>query len=231
LIYYFKSFLRYTAVWELSKTIMKVAKWNKRFLVSTRGRIIGLLRSSERTVNELAAALNLTDNAVRSHLSTLERDGLVRQSGVRPGLRKPHALYGLTAEADQLFPKAYAPLLNGVLKVLAEKMPEEAVEAVLREVGRRMAAEYIPNAQGKDHAERLALVQKIIGDIGGLAELQPRDDATFLAGESCPLAAVTASHPGACCLVETLIAEITGTPVQTCCNYDPTPQCCFKIKA
>src|SRR4028119_1918149 len=110
---------------------MRAPQWNKRFLASTRGRIIGLLRSSSRTVNELAAALNLTDNAVRSHLSTLERDGLVQQSGVRPGLRKPHAVYELTAEAEQLFPKAYAPLLNQVLDVLDERLAPEALEAVL----------------------------------------------------------------------------------------------------
>jgi predicted ArsR family transcriptional regulator len=208
---------------------MKVPKWNKRFLVSTRGRIIGLLRSSERTVSELAEAVHLTDNAVRSHLSTLERDGLVHQSGVRPGLRKPHALYGLTAEAEHLFPKAYAPLLNRVLDVLDESLPEETVEIVLREVGRRMAAEYLPSAQGKNHAERVALLQSIFGEMGGLAEVERRDDELFLFGESCPLAAVTAAHPQACRLVETLIAEITGEPAHACCKYDPTPQCCFRI--
>lgn len=208
---------------------MRIPKWSKRFLVSTRGRIIGLLRSSERTVNELAEEVNLTDNAVRAHLSTLERDGLVHQSGVRPGLRKPHALYGLTAEAEQLFPKAYAPLLNRVLEVLNESVPEETMEIVLREVGRRMAAEYLPGAQNKDQAQRVALVQKIIGDLGGLAEVEQRDDGIFVSGESCPLAAVTATHPQACCLVETLISEITGEPATTCCKYDPTPQCCFQV--
>ncbi len=210
---------------------MKIPKWNKRFLVSTRGRIIGLLRSSERTVNELAEAVELTDNAVRSHLSTLERDGLVRQSGVRPGLRKPHALYGLTAEAEQLFPKAYAPLLNRVLEVLDENLPDETLETVLREVGRRMAAEYLPEAQDKDRAARVALVQKIFGELGGLAEIEQRGDELFLSGESCPLAAVTAAHPQACRLVETLVSEITGAPAQTCCQYDPAPQCCFRLIA
>ena len=66
---------------------MKIPQWNKRFLASTRGRIIALLRPSSRTVNELAEALELTDNAVRAHLTALERDGLVRQSGIdqQPG--------------------------------------------------------------------------------------------------------------------------------------------------
>ena len=54
------------------------------------------------TVNDLAAELRLTDNAVRAHLASLERDRLVVQSGVKPGFRKPHATYALGPEAEQL---------------------------------------------------------------------------------------------------------------------------------
>jgi predicted ArsR family transcriptional regulator len=208
---------------------MRVTKWNKRFLVSTRGRIIGLLRSSSRTVNDLAEALQLTDNAVRSHLSTLERDGLVQQSGVRPGLRKPHAVYALTAEAEQLFPKAYAPLLNQVFDVLGESLPPDVLEAVLYEVGRRIASPYLPAAQGKERAERLELVQKVFSELGGLAAIERQDDRLFVSGDSCPLAAVSAVHPEVCRLVETLVAEIVGTPARVCCKYETTPQCCFEI--
>ncbi|MDQ3812797.1 MAG: ArsR family transcriptional regulator [Armatimonadota bacterium] len=210
---------------------MKVPKWNKRLLSSTRGRIIGLLRSSARTVNELAEELKLTDNAVRSHLSTLERDGLVEQSGVRPGLTKPHAIYELTAEAEQLFPKAYAPMLNQVLDVLDERFAPEVVEAVLREVGRRLAADYLPAAQGEDVEGRVHLVQKVFGELGGLAEVERQNGHFVICGDSCPLTAVSATHPAVCRLAETLVTEIAGAPAQECCKYDPTPQCCFKVKA
>src|SRR5947207_14022546 len=60
---------------------MQRTGWNKRLLASTRGKILALLRTENRTVNELAAALSLTDNAVRAHLLSLERDGLVQQHG------------------------------------------------------------------------------------------------------------------------------------------------------
>src|SRR5919202_927795 len=91
---------------------MQRSEWNKRLMDSTRGKIMVLLRAENRTVNELAAALKLTDNAVRAHLLSLERDGLVQQRGLRPGRRKPHTTYGLSAEAEHIFPKAYGPLLN-----------------------------------------------------------------------------------------------------------------------
>ena len=52
---------------------------NLRFFTSTRGKIITLLRRASRTVDELAQALDLTDNAVRAQLAALERDGLVQR--------------------------------------------------------------------------------------------------------------------------------------------------------
>ena len=81
---------------------MQRTGWNKRLLASTRGRILALLRGEDRTVNDLAAVLKLTNNAVRAHLISLERDGLVQQRGSRPGIRKPHVAYGLSAEAENL---------------------------------------------------------------------------------------------------------------------------------
>src|SRR3954468_4365438 len=95
---------------------MKSTRGDKRFWASTRGRIILLLRRGSRTVNELAGELRLTNNAVRTHLTALGRDGLVHASGMRPGLRKPHINYDLTAEADHLFSKVYGPLLHHLVE-------------------------------------------------------------------------------------------------------------------
>ena len=83
---------------------MKRTKLDKRFFDSTRGRIVNLMRGRTKTVNELSAELKLTDNAVRAHLLSLERDGLIRQSGIQRGTRKPHFAYELTDEAEHLFP-------------------------------------------------------------------------------------------------------------------------------
>src|SRR3982750_4494447 len=100
---------------------MKSTRGDERFWASTRGRIILLLRRGSGIVNELAGALGLTNNAVRTHLTALERDGLVRPSGTRPGPRKPHITYDLTPEAGRLFPRVYQPLLHHLLEVLRER--------------------------------------------------------------------------------------------------------------
>jgi predicted ArsR family transcriptional regulator len=54
---------------------------DRKFFESTRGQIVTLLRRAGLTVDELAQEVGLTNNGVRAHLATLERDGIVRQSG------------------------------------------------------------------------------------------------------------------------------------------------------
>jgi predicted ArsR family transcriptional regulator len=118
---------------------MNLTKLGKRFFDSTRGRIVSLLRGTTKTVNNLAGELGLTDNAVRSHLLSLERDGIIRQSGIERGMRKPHFAYELSPEAENLFPKAYDALLNQLITALKGRFPPETIEGVLREVGRSLA--------------------------------------------------------------------------------------------
>src|SRR5260370_24893472 len=121
---------------------MSLLHGNQRFLASTRGQIITLLRRASRTVEELAQALRLTDNAVRAHLATLERDGFVRQHGERRGSGKPAFVYDLAPEAEQLFPKAYGLVLNQLLEVLNERMDPEELVALMPHVGRRIAEQW-----------------------------------------------------------------------------------------
>src|SRR5947209_75960 len=123
---------------------------NARFFASTRGKIVTLLRRASRTVDELAQALDLTDNAVRAQLAALERDGLVQQSGSRRSSSKPAFVYTLTQASEELFSKAYSPVLRQLLEELTERMEASEVEALLRATGRRLAAQW-PLPRGELH--------------------------------------------------------------------------------
>ncbi len=202
-------------------------RWDQRFFASTRGRIVALLRRASRTVEELAQALGLTDNAIRAHLASLERDGLVRQEGVRRGVRKPSYAYDLTPEADRLFPKPYAPVLGQLLDVLAERLEPAEVEALLRAVGRRLVPGEV--ARAGDLPARLDVAVAALNELGGLAELEEGEGAFVIRGYSCPLAAVTPGRPGVCKLAETLVAEVAGVPVRECCDRGERPRCRFEV--
>jgi len=204
-------------------------RWDQRFFESTRGQIVTLLRRAGRTVDELAPALGLTDNGVRAHLATLERDGLVQQRGVvrRGSSGKPAYVYELTPEAEGLFPKAYEAVLRLLLDVLARQLGAEESEALLRKVGHRIAEGRTVPADGV--RARLDVAVDVLNELGGLAELEERDASFVIRGYSCPLSAVTSEHPEVCRLAETLLTELAGVPLYERCDRGERPRCCFEV--
>jgi predicted ArsR family transcriptional regulator len=199
---------------------------DQRFFSTTRGRVVQLLRRASRTVEELARTLELTDNAVRAHLATLERDGLVRQGGLRRGLGKPSYTYELTPESERLFPKAYGPVLRRLLDVLAERLGPEELEAALREVGRRLGSS---SKAGGDPRRRLEAAVVALNELGGLAEVEESHGRLLIRGFSCPVAAAVPGHPEICRLAEALVQEIIGAPVRECCARGDPPRCRFEV--
>lgn len=208
---------------------MKATKLDERFFDSTRGRIVSLMRGGSSTVSELASQLELTDNAVRAHLLSLERDGLIRQSGVQRGPRKPHFAYELTAEAERLFPKAYDALLNQLITTLKGRLPPDALEDVLREVGRSLAARHASGQTSDDLESRLQNALEVLKAIGGSASVEREGDKIIIRSGGCPLSAAVVEHPEVCELVEALVAEIVGLPVRERCDRGETPKCRFEV--
>jgi predicted ArsR family transcriptional regulator len=199
---------------------------DRQFFASTRGRIVLLLRRAGRTVDELAAALRLTDNAVRGHIATLERDGLVERQGERRGVSKPAHAYALAPAAERLFPKAYAATLGQLLGVLRERLPEAEREETLRVVGRRLAAHEVPPEGDLD--VRLAHAAGVLNRLGGLVEVERFPDSFVIQGYDCPLAAVAVEHPDVCIVAAELLTELAGVPVREHCERGTRPRCRFE---
>lgn len=208
---------------------MKATKLDERFFESTRGRIVSLLRGGTGTVNELAEKLELTDNAIRAHLLTLERDGLVRQSGVQKGPRKPHFSYELMPEAERLFPKAYDVLLNQLITALKGRLPPAALEDVLREVGRAIAARQASEKSPEDFKGRVQSALEVLKALGGSPRIEKENGKLLIRSGACPLSAAVVEHPEVCELAEALVAEILGVPVREHCDRGEVPKCCFEL--
>ena len=202
---------------------------DQRFFETTRGRIVTFLRGTTKTVNELAEELGLSDNAVRAHLLSLERDGLIRQSGIQRGTRKPHFAYELTSEAEKLFPKAYDAVLNQLLAVLKGRLTPVALERALRDVGSSLARTQKGGTQDDDLESRLNNGLTALEAIGGTARIERDGEKCVISSDGCPLAAVVSDHPEVCRLAETLMSEIIGENVQERCDREGVPRCRFEV--
>ena len=112
--------------------------WLETLTGETRARLLHLLRRSRHTITTLAGSIRLTDNAVRTHIAALERDGLVEHVGTeRDTGGKPARLYALTREGEELFPKAYALVLGGLVEEIAGVDGRARAVELLRAVGRQ----------------------------------------------------------------------------------------------
>lgn len=211
---------------------MAKPRWFQKLLDTTRGQILSLLRTDPRTVSEMAERLDLSGNAVRRHLTALERDGLVETSGVRrEGVGKPARIYGLTDEARDFFPRAYGAVLNELLAALEERDAPEDMERLLREVGRSLAARSGKSGGSSSEAleDRVRDAARFLEDIGGVPRVERTNGDFRITGESCPLAEIVEEHPGACSLAEALLEELLDIPVSERCRKNGRPSCVFEI--
>ena len=169
----------------------------------TRGRLLALLREGERTVDDLAARLGLTDNAVRFHLDALERAGTVEKGSLRRsgGAGQPAVLYSLSDSGEEAFSRAYAPLLIAFLEELRERMT---------------------TAQG---------ASELLNGLGGITTVEKKGNRYQIVGRACPLSRAVEADHCVCAAVTSLVAEVVGENVTERCDRSGHPRCCFEISS
>ncbi|MES2177331.1 MAG: ArsR family transcriptional regulator [Gemmatimonadota bacterium] len=205
--------------------------WEKQIGGKTRGRIIALLRRAERTVEEIAADLGVTDNAVRGQLQLLEREGLVSTNGTRPhavGAGKPSLVYRVAPGSDAALSTAYAPVLIALLSTLGERLTPGELERVLREAGQRLAG---GGPVSKSLEERVHAAAQLLTSLGAELDVEQTETGYRLRGYACPLAAAVERQPLSCVAIQELVASLTQADVRECCDRSNGARCRFEIAA
>jgi predicted ArsR family transcriptional regulator len=182
------------------------------------------------TVEELARAIGVTDNAVRLHLTALERDGLARVTGVRREgtVGKPATLYAVTAEAEAAFSRAYEPVLTTLLVTLAGRLGEDDFGDLLRDVGRQLASSAVSSEASLE--QRVRAAAGVLDALGAETAVEPATGGGYVVrGFACPLSRSVAQCPPLCAAVEELVAGITKAKVQEHCDRSETPRCSFLV--
>ena len=178
----------------------------------------------------MGTALGVTKNAVRSQLASLERDGIVRQHGLRRGSGKPAFSYTLKAEFEPVLSRAYIPMLVRLLRQLAERLPQDQLAELMREVGRGWAGE-LPTLAGEPQA-KAARASELLNGLGGVTEVEEDGRCWLIRGYSCPLALAVRENNQVCGTIQTLLERYTGEPVvERCERESDRVRCRFQIGA
>jgi predicted ArsR family transcriptional regulator len=198
---------------------------------STRMEVLELLRLKGRCSAEtIATDLGITPNAIRQHLTNLERDGLVVSHPEKSGRGRPALMFELTERADSVFPKRYGQLATMVLTELQEIGGPQMLDEVFERVAERHAGAMQKDLEGLSFDDKLERVVAWIGRAGTLAETEQTEDGTRVTIHNCPFRNTALKFPQVCTITPHLISRLTGAAVsQAESIHRHDPYCSFVV--
>lgn len=166
----------------------------------TRKKIIVLLKKADNmTVSALSKEIGITPMAIRQHLMSLEKKGMITYTARKYGIGRPVFHYRLTNKATEMFPKAYSELALDLLGSIEELDGRKKVDKLfMRRRDKHYQAkapvlENIPDLDGK-----VAAFAKILNDEGYMVETSADDNSYVIKQYNCLLHGVSSTFPEAC---------------------------------
>ena len=199
---------------------------------STRMEILELLRRRGRSSAEtIANDLGVTPNAIRQHLTNLEREGLVASQPERSGRGRPALLFGLTERADAVFPKRYGQLATMVLQEVQDMSGPEALDEIFARLAERHAGAIEKDIAGMHFEAKLDRVVSWIGRAGTLVEQTDTPEGVRVTIHNCPFRNTALKFPQVCTITPQLITRLTGAAVsQSDSIHRRDPYCSFVVQ-
>lgn len=201
--------------------------------LTTRERILHLMKTAgPLSAKELTTELQITEMAVRRHIGTMERDGLIESKMVRQTPGRPTAVYGLTELAEGLFPKKYHSLTLDLLDELAEESGEGMVDRLFDRRKEKLSRKYMADMQGKSLTEKVRTLSEIQNENGYMTELQQNDGGEYVLMEhNCPISQIANRYNHACdCELNLFESLLDADVVRTECLAQQGKKCVYVIR-
>jgi DeoR family suf operon transcriptional repressor len=202
---------------------------------SRQQQILNLLLESKAglCIDEIAAALGISRNAVQQHLNKLERDGYVELGSLNKTAGRPVRSFVLTEAGFNSFPKQYAWFSELILSSLKEKMGHEAFLDYLRQLGLSLSQTLLPRFEGLTMERKIEELIKVMDSLGfqtraGENEAGPQQSIEAF---NCVYHDLANKHEEICEFDRTLISTLLDREIDhTECMSKGGAKCCFKIK-
>lgn len=181
--------------------------------------LLKLLRGSRpgMSVDELSKGLEITRNAVRQHLSSLEGAGLVATGTTRPsGGGRPQQLYVLTELGRESFPRQYSWLAQLVVASVSREEGAENMGKRLREIGVGIAEQVRSQYPGLNtHEEKVEKLAEVMDQLGYNAKNATLPNGeTVIEADNCVFHQMAAKDVEICHLDKGLMETFTDSNVE-----------------
>lgn len=197
----------------------------------TRMRILQLLKMRcSMTVSQLTEALHISAMGVRQHLAILQDEGLVGYESRKQGRGRPHHLYMLTDEANNLFPTTYANFAVGLMQEVAKFNGPGFINKVFRSRMKSQLETYQQRLSGKTLHHRVKELALIRDEEGYMARYDEDGNDFVLVEHNCPIAAIAREYPHVCEIELALFRQSLGTKVYREEHLmQGSHRCCYRI--
>lgn len=134
-----------------------------------------LFNKSGLTIDDLAAKLGITRNAVQQHVAALEHSGFLNKGQLTVTGGRPSQIYILSRKGVELFPKKYSWFSELLLESLKMQLGSEALEKKMREIGINLGEGLKPKLKGQSIAEKISEVSEMMKSLGFETVLVPNE--------------------------------------------------------
>jgi predicted ArsR family transcriptional regulator len=166
------------------------------------------------TVDGLARKLGVSRNAVRQHLTTLERDGLVTKGARQPSGGRPEQLYVLTPEGHEEFPRQYSWISELLLQALENRADGDLgneLERMGEAVGRSLRAQI---GDAADSETRITALAGLMAGLGYDARATSDENIPVIEAQNCVFHKLASKRPDVCRFDLAMMGTSTGTVVE-----------------
>ncbi|QMV39918.1 helix-turn-helix transcriptional regulator [Cohnella cholangitidis] len=201
--------------------------------LSTRNRIMQMLKTSgELTTKDLTEQLGITGMAVRRHISNLERENLIESTTVRIPMGRPAAVYRLTDQADDFFPKNYHAVTLDLLAELEGEAGENMVNHLFDLRKTTLMNRYSGKMTNKDLESKVAALSEIQNENGYMATWEKSGDNDYTITEyNCPISRVANKYNHACSCELKLFESLLDAEVsRSDCLAKGDKKCVYHIR-
>ena len=189
---------------------------------TTKDQLLMLLKKqSGITFEEIMGFFNISEPAIRKHLSEMEKQEIIKKSKQKQKIGRPYFTYQLTKKGHGLFPNQFESLPVELLDDLAELQGPDAVRALLHK--RMLREEEEMREQLSDtlsFEERVEALVELQNSKGYMVDIEKTAEGDFkLTNYNCPIANIAYRYRQVCTNEKTLYNRLFDSSEVVPQNY------------
>lgn len=174
-----------------------------------------LKNKSGLTVDELSQRLEITGNAVRQHLASLENNGLVTKGATRPSGGRPEQLNVLTDAGREFFPRHYSwfaqLMIESIKQASGAEGLRESMDAMGKEVAKQLLRQHSGLGSQQQKVEKLSELMEQLGY--NTRNVTVVDGAPTIEADNCIFHTLAISNPEVCQFDLALLSTFTDSKI------------------